>query len=160
MARGLLFALPMMCASGCLWPTSLTDAVQSGGNVRPVFVDSLTTPHFGEILSAPGAFLPLTLYAEDPNPDVGDVLHVREFVFTVGDTQRRYAGFEITLTHIATPANTYTGSFQAFDLCGVYHDGAEVFVVVSDAEFKPVGMGMDDKSDGLTSENHWQLKCQ
>src|SRR5437764_4576636 len=133
-ARGLLKALSTMCAcaamSGCLWPDSLTDAVTTGDNVRPVF--SAADPPFGEILSSPGQVLELKVTAEDPNPDVGDVLHVREFKLAVGDTTRVYTGFEITLTHQSNTTDAYSGSFQLSDLCGNFHDGAEVFVVVAD----------------------------
>jgi hypothetical protein len=159
MAHGLLIALSTMCAPGCLWPTSLTDAVSTGDNVRPVFTRGV--PPFGDIASTAGDFIALEMYAEDPNPDVGDVLHVRQFKLAVGDTTRVYQN-ETVLTHVSGGESNdlYHGTFPFADLCGSYHDGAEIFVVVADAAFKPVESGMPDQSAGLTSENHWQLKCQ
>jgi len=40
LAQRLLCTLVPMLAAGCLWPTSLTDAVNDNQNVRPVLISA------------------------------------------------------------------------------------------------------------------------
>jgi hypothetical protein len=165
LAQRLLQGLSLMlaCTSGCLWPTSLTDAVEDTHNVRPVFDTAAVDPRFGDIIRTRGQNTELSLVAEDPNPD-GDVLHVRLFQLgNNGPTSRSFTGLEIDLHYGGVKESPYqplAGKFPALDLCTNFADGTELFVIVADGPFKPAGSGMETEANGLTSENHWQLRCQ
>jgi hypothetical protein len=161
LAQRLLCRLSLMLAcaatSGCLWPTSLTDAVTDNTAVRPVFVPEKVKPAFGDLPSSPGMHIELNLSAEDPNGD-GDVLHVRLFKKAVADSGRVYTGQEFPINR-QPGSDVFSGPSQSLDLCGLYGDGTELFVVVSDAPFFN-DAGEEASSNGLTSENQWTLRCQ
>jgi hypothetical protein len=152
LAQQLLCSLVPMLVSGCLWPTSLTDAVSNTQHVHPVF--TMADPPFGVIDTSPGTPTPLHLWAEDPDVDL---LYMRMFKLATTNAMRVY---DRDLYPSKDPkTDVFTANvLPALDLCGLYGDGTELFVIVSDAAFNDTGIG--DQSNGLSNENHWQVKCQ
>jgi hypothetical protein len=160
----------LACAtlSGCLWPTSLTDEVQAENN-RPVFASS--DPVFGPLTVVNTQVVDLKLQAQDPNPDKDtNNLYVRLFrLGTTGPTSRIYTFISSVLTYppgtdIANhPLTPLSGSLfppSGTILCSNFDDGDELFVVVADRPFSNE-LGMENTAPGgLTSENHWTLRCQ
>ena len=161
LAQRLLCTLAPMLAAGCLWPTSLTDAVNDNQNVRPVLISA--DPLFGAVNRSgnPSQTDTLTVTAEDPNPGTG--LTARLFKLgSSGPDSRVWTGLQInSLVAVAGTPNTYTGAFYpvAVALCDNYPNMQELFVVVADAPFNNAS-GFQNQSTGLTNENHWQLVCQ
>lgn len=159
LAQRLLCMLMPMLACGCLWPTSLTDAVSDNTNVRPVLVGA--DPDFGIINRSAGQSTSLQVTVEDPTP--GIMLTARLFTpGSSGPESRIWTGQSIdAFTKVSGTANTYTGSFYTIgvDLCGNFPNMQELFVVVSDESFSNQA-GFQNQSTGLTDENHWQLVCQ
>jgi hypothetical protein len=177
-------SLPL-CAglAGCVLPTELHELEQPP-NYRPVFITSLAGPPFGPLPLSRTDRIDLSVAADDANLD--DTLYARLFrLGNAGATSRAYTGYEITLTFPSTPVTCQpteqmpescdrfrrSGDFfpTGLQLCTLYKDGGELFVVVADRPFcKPQPNDPNDPClgkentapGGLTDENLWELECQ
>jgi hypothetical protein len=156
----------LLTLAGCGIPSLHDQALSPVGDHVPVFYSAV--PAFGALPLTKGQLTSLTLKAIDPDPDPDtNSLYVRLFIVgNTGPTSRIfYGGYDATLMYpnagdaTAAPDTPLVGAFFPLgtDLCTAFPPG-DLFVVVSDRTFKG-DPGLQNTSDGLTSENHWDLSC-
>jgi hypothetical protein len=153
----------MVCATllfsltGCIVPTPLEQEPQPV-NYPPSIVAGLADPPFANISRTSADVLEFHFGADDPNLE--DRLVARLFRANPNTGGRDWTFAETELVTPSIPDRQFPyrriGAFPPTKLCALFQTGGIFYLIVADRPFKA---DRQDQTDGLTSENHWELTC-
>lgn len=150
-------AATLLSQTGCIVPTPLEQEPQPV-NYPPSIVASLAAPPFGSITRAASDDLELHFGADDPNLEDRLVARLFRANPNTGGRDWTFAETELVTPGIPDPQFPYrrVGAFPPIKLCALSQTGGIFYLIVADRPFKP---DRQDQTDGLSSENHWELNC-